>query len=107
MTKAPKKPDSRAKALAGMTKAELVRTVKQLDARQTKLLNEIATLKASAVYSPELLAAAGVVAGRLSPISKELPSTDFGGPKADGNYGAEEQPSTEIQRTTLFPWEQK
>lgn len=42
MTKAPKKPDSRAKALAGMNRAELIRTVKGLDKRVTKLLNEIA-----------------------------------------------------------------
>lgn len=46
MTKAPKKPDSRAKALAGMNKAELIKTIKQLDTRQTKLLNEIAQLRA-------------------------------------------------------------
>ncbi len=39
---APKKPDSRAKALAGMTKAELVKTIKALDRRQTTLLNKAA-----------------------------------------------------------------
>lgn len=43
---------------ASFTKAELVKTVKKLDARQTKLLNEIAQLKAQLAYSPELLAKA-------------------------------------------------
>lgn len=41
MTKAPKKGDTRAKALAAMTKPELIKTIKALDARQTKLLNEL------------------------------------------------------------------
>lgn len=35
----------RAEALARMTKAELIKTVKTLDARQVKLLNEIAGLR--------------------------------------------------------------
>lgn len=42
MSKAPKKDDSRAKALAGMTKAELIKTVKALDRKQTQLLNQLA-----------------------------------------------------------------
>lgn len=33
--------ETRAKALAGMTKAELVKTIKALDKRMTKLLNEL------------------------------------------------------------------
>lgn len=45
MTKAPKKTDSRAKALAGMTKPELVKTIKALDRKQTTLLNRIAHLE--------------------------------------------------------------
>lgn len=47
MTKAPKTPDSRAKALAGMTKAELIKTIKSLDKRQTALLNQVARLTAA------------------------------------------------------------
>lgn len=45
MTKAPKRTDSRAKALAGMTKAELVKTIRALDRKQTQLLNRIAKLE--------------------------------------------------------------
>ncbi len=48
MTKAPIRHvpvASRAKALAGMNKAELIRTVKTLDKRVTKLLNELAAAK--------------------------------------------------------------
>lgn len=37
-----KQSDSRATALAGMNKTELIRTIKALDKRQTKLLNELA-----------------------------------------------------------------
>lgn len=44
MSKAPKQENTRAKALAGMTKAELIKTVKALDRRQTALLNELARL---------------------------------------------------------------
>jgi hypothetical protein len=50
MTKAVAKPDSRAKALAGMTKAELVKTIKSLDKRQTTLLNKLADLGAKLLW---------------------------------------------------------
>lgn len=40
-----KKQDTRAQALAAMTKAELVKTIKTLDRRQTSLLNRIEKLE--------------------------------------------------------------
>lgn len=43
----------RAEALARMTKAELIKTVKTLDARQVKLLNQIAKLNAAHSVNPE------------------------------------------------------
>lgn len=61
MTKAPKKDDTRAKALAAMTKPELLKTIKALDKRQTALLNEISSLKTAQNLTGALLnsAAAG------------------------------------------------
>ncbi len=43
----------RREALARMTKAELVKTVLTLDARQTKLLNEIAGLRSQLVTATD------------------------------------------------------
>lgn len=79
----PKKPDSRAKALAGMTKAELVKTVKQLDARQTKLLNQIAELQAN----QPVPAAPANAPMDLSPreISEALPNAFDGIKDQSGN----------------------
>jgi hypothetical protein len=55
-TKAPapsrKLKDGRAEALARMTKTELLKTVKTLDARVTKLLNRIAQLEAFQWQTP-------------------------------------------------------
>jgi len=77
MTKTPKtkpaaKPKSakaeRAEALARMTKAELVRTVLTLDARQVKLLNDNARLQALAktIDAERLAVAEGQPNGKLS-----------------------------------------
>lgn len=41
----------RAEALARMTKSELIKTVKTLDARQVRLLNRIAVLEQRPTYS--------------------------------------------------------
>ena len=86
MTKAPKKPDSRAKALAGMTKAELIKTVKALDRKQTALLNQLAKLEtqeASRVVdtfppAPEPKDTAGSATGRM-PWYNMLPNPYEGG----------------------------
>lgn len=64
MTKTPKQADSRAKALAGMNKAELIKTIKALDRKQTQLLNELAQVKrtlaaAEEPYTPDPYSHAG------------------------------------------------
>lgn len=51
----------RAEALARMTKAELIKTVKTLDARQVKLLNRIAALESK--YDPVELQTGVVASG--------------------------------------------
>lgn len=100
MTKAPKKSDSRAKALAGMTKAELVRTVKQLDKRQTALLNEIAALKATAALCiDEGCPQAGADHVCINPNSLETTEIEIKDPS--------EQEGFKIASRPLFPWETK
>lgn len=46
---------------ASFTKAELIRTIKRLDKRQTQLLNELAQAKAACVHNAKL--ALGEVSG--------------------------------------------
>lgn len=91
MTKTPKKPDSRAKALAAMTKAELVKTIKALDRRQTQLLNEIDRLKR-------------VLRAAEEPYTPAQPAPDDGYLPDDGRHrGA----GVAGPAYTRFPWEQK
>jgi hypothetical protein len=49
--------DPRNEALARMTKAELVKTVKKLDAKQTQLLNRIAKLECGPTNTDYIVAA--------------------------------------------------
>ena len=84
MTKVPRKPDSRAKALAAMTKAELIKTIRQLDTRQTKLLNEIATLTGR------------VASMSLEPSALQLGASHVCVPTTAGNQRVEEPSALQL-----------
>lgn len=77
------------------TKAELIKTIKKLDARQTKLLNELAAANELAEAHRAVACAAVASELRARPLQIEVPT------------GAELDAILEAQAPVAFPWETK